>query len=190
MGLSMSWKLLLVSLLLSLVHISFFSTSVSYPPLNPKLLAISPLKTCPPPTSTPGAPTQGRVAHRTVVDQGDLVAVLRDKGVVEANKSDLRILVNALKSFKEFKAGYQSRATCSQILAITKLLNEAVLAEASGDSSRPAMQRDINKAVDSINYQIHHDITARVSGHPAVSSTSVLCEILVLRSGTCLSQCQ
>ena len=104
----------------------------------------------PPPTSTPGAPTQGRVARRTAVDQGDPVAVLRDKGVTGANKSNLRTLVNVLKSFKDFKAGYHGQAICSQILAVVKLLDEAVPAEANEDSSRPATQRDINMAVDSI----------------------------------------
>ena len=105
----------------------------------------------PPPTSTPGAPTQGRAARRTAVDQGDPVAVLCNKGVTEANKSDLHVLVNALKSLKDvFKAGYHGQAICSQTLAITKLLDEAVLAEASEDSLQAAMQRDINKAVDSI----------------------------------------
>ena len=90
------------------------------------------------------------MARRTAVDQGDPVAVLHDKGVTEANKSDLQVLVNALKLFKDFKASYHGQATCSQILTITKLLNKARLAEGSKNSSRPAMQCDINKAIDSI----------------------------------------
>ena len=40
-GLSMSWKLLLVSLSLFLVHIFFFSTLITHPPLNPKPLVLS-----------------------------------------------------------------------------------------------------------------------------------------------------
>ena len=83
-------------------------------------------------------------------DQGNLAAVLCDKGITEANKSDLCILVNALKLFKDFKAGYHGQATCSQILALTKLLDEAVLAEGNEDSLRPGMQCEINKAINSI----------------------------------------
>ena len=60
-------------------------------------------------------------------------------GVTEANKSNLCVLVNALKLLKDvFKAGYHGQAICSQTLAITKLLNEAVLAAASEDSLKPA----------------------------------------------------
>ena len=59
-------------------------------------------------------------------------------GIMEANKSDLWVLVNAPKLFKDFKAGYHGHATCSQILAITKLLNKVVLAEGNEDSLRPA----------------------------------------------------
>ena len=81
----------------------------------------------PPPTSTPSAPVQGHVACRTVVDQGNPVAVLHDKGVMETNKSDPQVLVNALRLFKDLKASYLAQTTCNQIITITQFLEEAML---------------------------------------------------------------
>jgi len=74
------------------------------------------------------------------------VVVLCDRGVTEANKSNPRTLVNALKQFKDLKPGHM----CNQLTSIIKLLEEAILTEGNEDDSRPATQCDINIAIDSI----------------------------------------
>ena len=126
----MSWKPLWVLLLLFLVHISLFGTPLTYSLPYPNFFLLShPLKTCPPLlTSIPTAPAPGCATCEMAVDQGHLVAVLCDRGVMEANRSNPHILVNALKQFKDFRLGYLFQQLSGQLTAITftRLLEKAI----------------------------------------------------------------
>src|SRR6266481_2103605 len=108
-----------------------------------------------PPAATPTAPTRASMQKNPPGgDNGNPVFVLRKKGITEANKASPRALANALKQFgdyrKENKQLLINQAMASQLIAITKLLDEAIPEDGSDSDSRLATQGDIKQAVSSI----------------------------------------
>ena len=108
----------------------------------------------PPPTSTP-APIAWPTARKAAAlgDNGDPVSVLREKGIAKANKTNLRALVNVLKGFEDFRSNGKlliKEALALQLVAVTKLLDEAITENGTENDSRPAMKGDLKQAVNSI----------------------------------------
>ena len=122
-----------------------------------------------PPSSTPTAPTQASTQrNQPGVDNGNPVSVLCEKGIMEANKASPRALVNVLKQFgnyqKDNKQLFINQTMATQLIAITKLLDEAILQDDTDNDSRPATQGDIKQAVNSI--------LATIGSRPAPQSTT------------------
>src|SRR6266481_2865036 len=105
-------------------------------------------------TQSLAAPTTG--SHRvspSPTDLGDPVPILKDRGITEANKGDLRALVDVLISFKDFKKDSKysiGHEWARQLVAVTSLLNEEVNCMDTPSPSRPAMHVDLQNVVNDI----------------------------------------
>ena len=122
-----------------------------------------------PPSSTPAAPTQASTQrNQPRVDNGNPVSVLREKGITEANKASPRALVNVLKQFGDYQKDNKqlliNQTMATQLITITKLLDEAIPQDDANNNSRPATQGNIKQAINSI--------LATIRSRPAPQSTT------------------
>ena len=122
-----------------------------------------------PPSSTPTAPPQASTQrNQPGVDNGNPVSVLREKGITEANKASPRALVNVLKQFGNYRKDNKqlliNQPMATQLIAITKLLDEAIPQDDTNNDSRPATQGDIKQAINSI--------LATIRSRPTTQSTA------------------
>ena len=79
--------------------------------------------------------------------------MLHEKGITEANKTNLHALENVLKGFEDYRSNGKlliKEALALQLVAVTKLLDEAITENSTKDDSRPAMKGDLKQAVNSI----------------------------------------
>ncbi|KAF8531155.1 hypothetical protein JB92DRAFT_3105564 [Gautieria morchelliformis] len=104
-----------------------------------------------------------------ILDPGDPVAILDTKGINEGNKADISALATALKSFRGFKHGTLwnlGKEGATQLIEITKLLQEASLLYRA---NRLATNNDLQKAVCDIKEAV---ATGHGQSLPALSGTS------------------
>ena len=80
--------------------------------------------------------------------------MLWEKGITEANKASPQALANALKQFgnyqKENKQLLINQGMATQLITITKLLDEAIPQDSTDSDLQPATQGDIKQVVNSI----------------------------------------
>ena len=84
-------------------------------------------------------------------DPGDPMALLQDRGINETNKFNLWALFNVLKLFNNFKKNNSYNIGLSyakQLMAVTKLLDEAILAPELTNNVCPATQEDLRQAIE------------------------------------------
>ena len=101
--------------------------------------------------ATPSPSTCSRSVSATAnLDQGDPLAVLKDCGITNNNKGDLRALVNMLKQIKANRTYSVGRDGAQQLSAVTALLDEIAELADSPPSARPATCNDLQRAVEDI----------------------------------------
>jgi len=79
-------------------------------------------------------------------DLGDLVVTLHNRGINESNRLELRALVDMLNSFNDFKKNHSCNtdlAYARQLIAVTKLLDEAIQSPDALSSSHPITQNNL-----------------------------------------------
>ena len=94
-------------------------------------------------------------------DLGDPIAILNARGITEGNMTDISALATALESFGDFKRGTSwniGKEGATQLIAITKLLQEASLLHGPG---RLATNNDLQKAVSNFK-----DVVTSCQNHP------------------------
>src|SRR6266481_2805575 len=131
----------------------------------------------PPTTQSLAAPTTGSChVSPSPTDLGDPVPVLKDRGITEANKGNLRALVDVLVSFKDFKKDSKysiGREWARQLVAVTSLLNEAVNCMDTPSPSRPATHADLQNVVNDIKSSLASQPTTPFTTYASAARCTV-----------------
>ncbi|KAF8484172.1 hypothetical protein JB92DRAFT_3131821 [Gautieria morchelliformis] len=96
-----------------------------------------------------------------IADPGDPVAILRDRGINEDNRTDIAALATALETFGDFKRGTTwnvGKEGATQLIAITRLVREASLLYGANrlvtNNDLQKMTAKIKEAISSSNISV------------------------------------